>query len=245
MKVKLKKAKSQAQSAERRLYGQRCAVARALDNVGERWTLLLIRELMVGPRRFKDMIEGLPGIGTNLLAARLKELERVGIISRRALPPPAGATVYELTALGLGLEPVVFALGRWGHQFLRQPVPGEVSKPGWFIVALRAMFRPETTAGIRAQYEILIDGELFHLEIDNGRLRVGQGTASRPDIRLTTDLKTLSGIIAKKLSLREALRSGKASLVGSRQQLKRFVAFFGGTRYWNSGVSNTQVSKQR
>src|SRR6188508_1089348 len=115
MKIKSSGKNPRARLHQRRLYGQRCGVARALDIVGERWTLLLVRELMIGPRRFKDILGGLPGIGTNLLTDRLKDLEQAGVVARRVLPPPAGSTVYELTELGRGLEPVVFALGWWGR----------------------------------------------------------------------------------------------------------------------------------
>src|SRR5262245_52321044 len=105
MKLKSSAQRRRVRPPRPRLYGQTCAVARALDYVGERWTLLLVRELMIGPRRFKDILEGLPGIGTNLLTSRLRELERAGIVGRRVLPPPAGSTVYELSELGRGLEP--------------------------------------------------------------------------------------------------------------------------------------------
>src|SRR5262249_19104128 len=108
-----------------RSYRQYCAVARGLDVVGERWTLLIVRGLLVGPKRYKDLLDGLPGIGTNLLAARLKELEKVGVVRRTVLPPPAGSTVYELTESGQALEPVVMALGRWGVRLMDEPHDGE------------------------------------------------------------------------------------------------------------------------
>src|ERR687893_871518 len=111
----------------RRTYYQYCAVARALDVVGERWTLLLVRELLTGPKRFKDLSEGLSGIGTTLLTARLKALEGNGILRRTTLPPPAGSKVYELTELGRSLEPVVIALSRWGLKLLDAPRREEVS----------------------------------------------------------------------------------------------------------------------
>jgi DNA-binding HxlR family transcriptional regulator/putative sterol carrier protein len=210
----------------RRSYGQRCAVARALDYLGERWTLLLVRELMVGPKRFKDLFDGLPGIGTNLLSGRLKGLEQAGIVSRRILPPPAGSTVYELTELGLGLEPVVFALGRWGHQFLSLRLPGEIWKPGWLMVALRAAFRADKVAGIRARYELRIDGEVFQMEIAGDKLRVAQGPPSDPDMTLTTDMRTFVGLVSGTVSPHDALRSGKASVQKGPQELRRFVALF-------------------
>jgi DNA-binding HxlR family transcriptional regulator len=108
-----------------RSYRQYCAVARGLDVVGERWTLLIVRDLLIGPKRYKDLLTGLPGIGTNLLATRLRDLEEQGLVGRRVLPPPAGSTVYELTQVGQALEPVVTALGRWGHRFLGARREGE------------------------------------------------------------------------------------------------------------------------
>jgi DNA-binding HxlR family transcriptional regulator len=211
---------------ERRSYGQRCAVARALDYVGERWTLLLVRELMVGPKRFKDLLEGLPGIGTNLLTDRLKDLEQGGIVSRRVLPPPAGSTVYELTTRGEGLEPVVFALGRWGHQFLSHRVPGEISRPGWFMVALRGTFRSDKAANARLQYELRIDGQVFQMVISDGKLRVGQGGPPDPNMTLTTDLGTLIGLVSGALSPNDALRTGDVSVEGQPDELRRFVDLF-------------------
>jgi DNA-binding HxlR family transcriptional regulator len=101
-----------------RTYNQYCGLAYALDRVGERWTILIIRELIAGPRRYKDLVDGLPGISTNLLASRLKSLEQDGVIQRRVLPPPAGSTVYELTPLGQGLELALLELGKWGSQFV-------------------------------------------------------------------------------------------------------------------------------
>src|SRR5215210_783316 len=116
----------------RRTYDQYCAVARALDVVGERWTLLLVRELLTGPKRFKDLLDGLSGIGTTLLTARLKDLEGNGILRRTTLPPPAGSKVYELTELGQSLEAVIAALGGWGLKFLgTPPAQKDELRPAW------------------------------------------------------------------------------------------------------------------
>lgn len=226
MKLKSITKKSQGASSERRSYGQRCAVAKALDYVGERWTLLLIRELMVGPKRFKDILEGLPGIGTNLLTDRLRDLEQAGIIARRSLPPPAGSTVYELTERGLGLEAVVFALGRWGHRFLNDFVPGEVQRPGWFMVALCATFRSDRAVGVAACYELRIDGEVFQIEIAEGKVRLGQGAPRAPNMVLTTDLRTLIGLVSGAISVGDALRGGKATVEKAPSELRRFVELF-------------------
>jgi DNA-binding HxlR family transcriptional regulator len=225
----------------RRLYGQRCGVARALDFVGERWTLLLVRELMIGPRRFKDILDGLPGIGTNLLAKRLRELEQADIVARRVLPPPAGSTVYELTERGLGLEPVVFALGEWGRQFMGEPIPGEVSKPGWFIVALRAMFRSDAALQLTARYDLRIDGEMFVVDVKEGKIQVGPGPAPHADLTLTANLSTLSGLVSGELTPSAAVRSGKAIIVGERQALQRFVKLFD----WSARPDTSRESRHR
>ena len=107
----------------KRSYGQWCGIARALDIVGERWSLLIVRNLLVGPKRYRDLLDGLPGIGTNLLARRLRDLEGYGVVERAKLPAPASATVYQLTRKGLELEPVVLALGSWGWEYLGEPQP--------------------------------------------------------------------------------------------------------------------------
>ncbi len=133
----------------KRSYNQYCAVARAMDVVGERWTLLIVRELLTGPKRFKDLLEGLPGIGTNLLTARLKDLEGYGVVRRATLPPPAASRVYELTELGCSLEPVVMGLARWGLEFLGASREEDDRQPAWAMVALRSVLRPEVTGGNR------------------------------------------------------------------------------------------------
>jgi DNA-binding HxlR family transcriptional regulator len=126
--------------------------------VGERWTLLLVRELSTGPKRFKDLLEGLPGIGTNLLASRLKKLEGEGIVRRATLPPPAGSNVYELTELGESLEPVIVALSRWGARLLDAPRVDDEMRAGWAAVAMRSVVKPGAAGGRSGTYEFCIDG---------------------------------------------------------------------------------------
>jgi DNA-binding HxlR family transcriptional regulator len=209
-----------------RSYNQYCALARALDVVGERWTLLLVRELLLGPKRYKDLLGGLPGIGTNLLADRLRELERAGLVQRSVLPPPAGSAVYELTDLGRGLEQAVFALGRWGAYFLEPRKKRDAVDPGWFFVSIRATFRPEAAAKLRESYEFRIDGEIFHARVDRGRARTSQGHVDDPDVVVTTDLDSFVGLLSQVLSPREAAASGKVRLEGDEDALDRFVEIF-------------------
>lgn len=214
-------------SDSKRSYAQFCAVARALDLVGERWTLLLVRDLMLGPKRFKDLLKELPGIGTNLLSERLKGLEASGILAKRVLPPPAGSTVYELTDVGRGLEPVVFALGRWGHQFLYPRKRGENVHPGWFVVSLRATFRPSLAAGERLALQLNVNGQPFEVAVEDGAARITAGAAARRDATLTTDVDSLIALVAGDLSPDQALGSGRLQLDGDRSRLERFVELFG------------------
>jgi DNA-binding HxlR family transcriptional regulator/putative sterol carrier protein len=210
----------------RRTYNQYCALARALDVVGERWTLLLVRELLLGPKRYKDLLAGLPGIGTNLLAERLTELQGAGIVRRSVLPPPAGSTVYELTDLGRELEPTVFALGRWGAHFLTPRKKNDSAAPGWFFVSIRATFRPEAAADVRETYDFLIDGAPFHARVDSGRAWTGQGHAEHPDVVVTTDLDAFIGLLSQELSPRDGVASGKIRVTGNESALERFVELF-------------------
>ena len=124
----------------KRSYNQYCGIARALDLIGERWALLVIRELVLGPKRFTDLRRGLPDIATNVLSQRLRELEQDGIVTRRQLPPPAASNVYELTEYGQELVPIMLALGRWGASTLGARLPEQTLEPEWLAVALKAVF---------------------------------------------------------------------------------------------------------
>ena len=211
----------------RRTYDQYCAVARALDVVGERWTLLLVRELLTGPKRFKDLLDGLSGIGTTLLTARLKDLEANGILRRATLPPPAGSKVYELTDLGRSLEPVVMALSRWGLKLLDAPRREEVSRPAWAMVALQSSLKLEAVHGCRETYEFRVDGELFHVWVEGDEAEVRQGPAADPDLTISGDTETLLGVAAGRLTLAEAVEAGAIATEGARGPLARCLAMLG------------------
>ena len=196
---------------EKRSYGQYCTVARALDVVGERWTLLLVRELSTGPKRFKDLLEGLPGIGTNLLAARLKTLEGKGIVRRATLPPPAGSNVYELTELGGSLEPVIMALSRWGARLLDAPREEEDLRAGWAAVAMQSAIGRGTADRRPGTYEFRIDGEAFHVRIrdseEGERVEVRQGPAPDPDLVVIGAAETFLAVVSGRRSPEEAVQS--------------------------------------
>lgn len=211
----------------RRSYGQFEGLANALDAVGERWTLLLARELLLGPRRYKDLLEGLPGIGTNLLARRLKELQAAGLIDRRVLPAPAGSAVYELTERGRGLEPALIALARWGMASMEERKPTDVLRPGWGVLAFKATFIPEAARGCHLTAECDIDGDVFHLRIDDGTLTAAQGPATAPDLLFATDVETLLLMGAAQISPAEARRQGLARITGAPELSARLVKMFG------------------
>ena len=156
-------------------YGQFCTLARTLDLLGERWTLLLIRELLLGPRRFTDLLAGLPGIAPNLLSDRLRALQAQGVIAHTTLPPPAASRVYELTEHGRRLEPALLELARWGMEPLAPPRPEEARRPAWYAIALQAAFRPERAGGIEEAYGFIVDDLPFHLDVRDGTARARDG----------------------------------------------------------------------
>jgi len=211
----------------KRRYDQYCALARALDAVGERWTLLIVRELMLGPRRYTDLLDALPGIGTNLLADRLKELERSGVVERNRLPRPASAAVYELTEHGRKLEPAVIELTRWGSSELRRPRRGEHFRPAWLGLAMRAAFRAEVAAGVRDTYAFRIGDEMLHARVEDGKVEVGQGLPDEPDVTFTSDARTLREVLSGQLTLVDAVAHDKAELAGNPSALARCDEVFG------------------
>lgn len=211
-----------------RSYSQFCPVAYALDLVGERWTLLIVRDLLSGPRRFKDLTDGLPGISTNLLSERLKSLEQQGILSRRVLPPPAGSTVYELTAWGQALEPVVLELGRWGSRLLPASLEGDaLPSVGSCALGLKAFFRPEEAQGINETYELHLDDEVLQVQIKAGELHAQQGQAQKANMVLHTDMPSYLGVFSGQVPAEEAVARGLIRIEGDPRALGRFLKIFG------------------
>ncbi len=210
----------------RRSYRQFCSLASALDRVGERWTLLVVRQLLTGPKRFSDLLEDLPGIGTNLLAARLRQLEQDGLVRRSRLPKPAAAAVYELTALGRGLDPALTALARWGSHFLELPARGMAVRPGWLLVAMKAAARPEVLGGRSRTFQYDIDGEVFHLRVAPEGVSARQGAAERPDFVARMSLSTLLAMARRELDPLEAVRRRLVQLEGSEEAYRMSAKVF-------------------
>ena len=209
-------------------YNQYCGLAYALDIVGERWTILIIRELMAGPRRFTDIVDGLPGISTNLLSERLKSLEQQGMLNRRLLPPPAGSTVYELTALGQALETTLLELGKWGSQFVPPSAEGaSLLNVGSYALTLKTFFRPEQAQGVDEIYELRIDNEVLQVQIKAGEIHVQQGQALPADVVFCTDIPTYLGLLTRQIQPDEAISGGLIQIKGDPCALKRFLDLCG------------------
>jgi DNA-binding HxlR family transcriptional regulator len=212
--------------AAKRSYGEACRFAHALDLVGERWALLVVRELLLGPKRFTDLRAGLPHASSNILSERLRDLEQGGVIQRRKLPPPAASWVYELTEWGRELEPIVTKLGAWGA---RSPFPPETQEigPDSIVLALRSLFDPGAAGDLSAAYELRIAEERFRVEIAAGELNLDRGAAADPTASIAVaDAPTLAAVLTDELPLDDALASGAVQIEGGKQAAKRFLRLF-------------------
>ena len=208
-----------------RTYGQFCGLARALELVGERWALLIVRDLLVGPRRFTDLRQGLPRIPTNVLSERLKELEHAGIVRRRALPRPAASVVYELTDYGSQLDDAVMRLGLWGAQSLGEPGPDEILTPDSMTMALRSTFRPEAARGLNVRYELRLGKIVLHARVANGRLTVAEGPLADADLVIEAG-PGIKAVLAGEVSPSQAIDSGILRVTGDPMLLERFAELF-------------------
>lgn len=209
-----------------RTYDDACAVAHALDLVGERWALLVVRELLLGPKRFTDLRAGLPGVSPNVLSERLRGLEGAGVVRRRKLPPPAASRVYELTEWGEELEAAIVSLGRWG---VRSPWRSRDAALGVdsLVLSFRTMFDPRAAEGLTASYELRLGEESFRAVVDEGRFEIERGGTDRPDaIVEAEDASVLRALVYEGRDLAEALRSGDVTIEGDREAVERFLTLF-------------------
>jgi DNA-binding HxlR family transcriptional regulator len=212
--------------ATMRTYGDGCAIAQGLDLVGERWALLVVRELLLGPKRFTDLRAGLPHASPNILAERLRGLEEGAVVRKRRLPPPAGSSVYELTEWGRELEPIVTELGAWGA---RSPVPPESREigPDSIVLALRSLFDHEAAGDLVATCELRIGEESFGAGVVDGELELARGPVEDPAASLAfADAPTMAAVLTGQLPLEDAVGSGALAIGGSKQAAKRFLRLF-------------------
>ena len=197
-----------------RSYGDQCGVARSLDVIGERWALLIVRELLLGPKRFNDLLAGLAGASPNVISQRLRELAGNGVIRRRDLGPPARVCLYELTDWGRELEPVVLHLGQWGT---RAPLPeGARWSLDSLLLALQATADP---AVVNGRYELRAGTDVFTVDGTSGSVRVRRGTADSPHATLTTDADTLHAAAVGNRPIADTIESGDLRLDGDPQAI--------------------------
>jgi DNA-binding HxlR family transcriptional regulator len=206
--------------ATRRSYRQLCGLAAALDIVGERWTMLIVRDLSLGPRRYGELLEGLPGIGEGLLAQRLRHLEAEDLV-RRTFSSAVGAVVYELTDAGRDLWSAMVPLASWGLKRVG-PIDEEDVRADWLAVALQARFDPSRSAGIHERYEMRIDDEPYAITADDGDITVERGEAPDAVVRITLDLDTVMEIGIGQLTIAEAREAGRTKLEGDPEALARY-----------------------
>ncbi|MCC2596799.1 winged helix-turn-helix transcriptional regulator [Pusillimonas sp. MFBS29] len=209
----------------RRSYDDGCAAAHALDLIGDRWALLIVRELLLGPKRFSGLRSGLPNISPNVLTQRLNELEAGQVLQRRKLPQPASAWVYELTEWGQSLEPILLQLAHWG---VRSPafVRGAPLGIDAVVLSLKAMFRPDTATGVDACIQLHFDNEVFSATIKDGELEILRGPALRPAATLSTSPQRMLSLVYGKSDIDEVVSAGMADYSGDRSALDAFFCAF-------------------
>ena len=205
-----------------RQYDDPCGVARALDVVGERWTLLVVRELLFGPKRFSDLVRSLPGMSQNVLSQRLRELVSAGLVQRRRLGPPVSGQVYEVTERGAALRPVVIELARWGSR-IPTTSRAELSVDA-LALALLTTFDPDGAEDVRVT--LALGHDRFAAEITDGRLEIARGEAGQPDAEIHTEAGVLRSVVFGGRPLVEAIASGDAEVRGDAEAAGRFVSHF-------------------
>jgi DNA-binding HxlR family transcriptional regulator len=211
--------------AGKRSYGDPCGIARALDVVGERWALLVVRELVLGPKRFTDLRAHLPGIATDVLSQRLRQLEQAGVLRPTTLPAPAAGQAYELTDRGRDLEPVLHALGRWGSQEGFEAARHEMTSDA-FAVALATVFDREKAHGLDSTLALVVDGDVLVAEVHDDALEIRRGPAEQPDARLEGSVAALREVLWRGRPLADAEADGAVGVHGLRTVVRRFLKLF-------------------
>lgn len=209
----------------KRDYDDGCGVAHALELVGERWALLVIRELMLGPKRFTDLRNDLPGISPNVLSQRLSELEASSIVVKRRLPPPAAATAYELSAWGRELEPIIRDFGRWASRSPSMP-QGRPMSVNSVVLSLRTMFNPQAVKGFRSRIGLSFGEHEFTARVSGDRMTVLPRRDEACDAHLRTTPNVLAGVIYGGRALEDAVKAGDVALEGDKRAAQRFVKCF-------------------
>jgi len=212
----------------RRGYGQICGLSRALEIVGERWAMLIIRDLLLGPKRFTDLRQGLPRIPTNVLSARLKELEQAEVLQRRILPRPATAVVYELTDYGRELDGILMALGRWGARSMGTPEPDDIYTVDSLMMALRTSYQANEATRVPAEpvsYEVRVPGIVISLTVQDGELGISGGPQPDPDLVIEAS-DGFAALLTGTLTPSAAIENGSVRVTGDPELLTDFANTF-------------------
>lgn len=209
----------------KRRYDDGCAAAHALDLVGERWALLVVRELLLGPKRFTDLRSGLPTVSPNVLSQRLRDLESVGVVTRHRLPPPAAVQVYDLTEWGRELEAVIAQLVRWGVRSPNMPYDAPLGTDP-LILTMRTMFRCDMAKDMNAELELRIGEERFTGRVAQGKLELVRGESSQPDAVITSDPNTLKRLTFGGRPAAEAINTGTLLIDGDKNIAEQFLGMF-------------------
>jgi DNA-binding HxlR family transcriptional regulator len=209
----------------RRKYEEGCAVSHALDLIGERWALVVVRELLLGPKRFTDLRAGMPGASPDVLAQRLRELKEAGVVRQHKLPPPAGSQVYELTDWGAELEPVVTHLGRWGSRSPSMPYDADRSIDS-LVLSLRALFDRRAAQGFSATIALRLGENHFSIKIADGQLHLTRGEAEQATATLDANPQTLAALLYGGRPLDDVLRTGEVTIAGETAVAARFLRLF-------------------
>jgi DNA-binding HxlR family transcriptional regulator len=211
--------------ATSRTYGEGCAIAHGLDLVGERWALLVVRELLLGPKRFTDLKKGLPNASPNVISERLRELERAGVVKRDKLPPPAGSRVYALTDWGRELEEIVISLGHWAARSPSLPREAPMGADS-IMLALKGRFDSDAAKGLRASYELRFGEDRFRIEVSDHGIEVARGGTDQPEATIDTDPRALFAVLWDGRSLADALRAGEMRIKGDMAAVERLIRLF-------------------
>ena len=206
-----------------RTYDDSCGLARALDVLGERWTLLIVRELLLGPKRFVDLRAGLPTMSQNVLTRRVREMEQAGLVARILLPPPANAPAYRLTARGLQLRPALIELSRWGAF---EPMPPRTDRsPAAMLLALSALY-DASRIGAVASGVLTIGRESFTLTATPDGLDIQTGAATSADFHLTGTVEALQGVLLRGAAAEDLEAGGELTVTGDRASIARLSRCF-------------------
>lgn len=209
-----------------RSYAQLCGIATAFDVIGDRWAALIVRDLLLGSLRFGELADGLPGIGTNTLAARLKDLEGSGVVRRQLLPLPDRGTVYELTRYGRELEPILMGLGRWGTRSMGRLSPDVASRSRWLVAAMLAFHDEERRVARPTTWELRLTDGAFTVRAKGTDLTVAAGAPDDADLVITTGDEQLHRLLTHRLAPSEAIATGAVSVEGDVSELPRLLGLF-------------------